>query len=144
MRRKKRKEGKQQRREKKTTATSSGSVGMGSMGCWETINFWAVGSGTHHFWKERTKIYPSFSGKQARNWSWDLEIAFGNPSFQIPNGATARGPNSECPPLLLFKKFWKESEEEEKKKKVPLELHTEKHNITSLPCYCCYCSSGHP
>ena len=36
---------------------------MGSMGSWEPINFWAVGSGTHQFLEETTK----FSGKLLKN-----------------------------------------------------------------------------
>ena len=40
---------------------------MGSMGSWEPINFWPMGSRTHQFWKERTIIRPLFSLKQARN-----------------------------------------------------------------------------
>ena len=41
----------------------SGSVGMGSMISWEPINFRTVGSGTHQFWKETTKMYPNFTRK---------------------------------------------------------------------------------
>ena len=39
---------------------SSGSVGMGSMGSWESINFKTLGSGTHQCWKESSKIYTVF------------------------------------------------------------------------------------
>ena len=49
----------------------------------------------HEFWKDRTKIYPVFSSKTKRKYvgvgSWDIETAFGNPSFSIPNGATVKG-----------------------------------------------------
>ena len=31
---------------------------MGSMGFWELVNFWTMGSGTHQFWEESTKTYP--------------------------------------------------------------------------------------
>ena len=51
----------------RTEEKDSGSVGMGSMGSLEPINSRTVGSGTHQFWKERTKICPLFSQNQARN-----------------------------------------------------------------------------
>ena len=54
------------------SSINRGSVGMGSMGSWEPINFLAVGSGTHQSWRERTKFYPLFCVKQARNWSWEF------------------------------------------------------------------------
>ena len=44
--------------------------------------------GSHQLWKQRTKIYPLFSSKQARNRGLDLKIAFWNPWSWIPNGAT--------------------------------------------------------
>ena len=37
------------------------------------------------------------SREQARNWGWELKVAFGNPSFQIPIGATARSTMSQEP-----------------------------------------------
>ena len=59
---------------------------MGSMGSWEPINFWLMGSGTHQFWKERTIICPLFSSKQARNKGWKfrtLNQHFGTHQFKI-------------------------------------------------------------
>ena len=50
----------------------SGSVGMGSMGSWEPVIFLTMGSGTHQFWKENTKIYPLFSSYQVRDWGWEF------------------------------------------------------------------------
>lgn len=37
-----------------------------------------------------TKIYPFFSKERVRNCGWDYYVAFGNPSIQIPNGATGQ------------------------------------------------------
>ena len=46
---------------------NSGSVGFGSMGSWEPINLWTVGSGIHQFWRESTKFYRLFCSRQAWN-----------------------------------------------------------------------------
>ena len=62
----------------------SGSVGMGSMGSWEPINSWVVGSGTRQFWKEKTRICPLFqskSSKKLRLGVRNLKLAFGDPSI---------------------------------------------------------------
>ena len=62
----------------------SGSVGMGSMGSWEPINYLAVGSGTHQFHQEEIRIFLLSMKTEVRA----LEIAYRNPSIRIPNEAT--------------------------------------------------------
>ena len=45
----------------------SGSVGTGSVGSWEPINIWAMGSGTHWLWAMETLNYSFYNEKQTNN-----------------------------------------------------------------------------
>ena len=66
---------------------NSGSINMGSMGFWEPVNFWVVGSGTHQFYQEEIRIFLL----SIKTEDWTLEIGFRNPSIKISNGATDQG-----------------------------------------------------
>ena len=44
----------------------NGSIGMGSMGSLEPINFWRVDSGSHQFLEDLTKIYTIFQFKSSK------------------------------------------------------------------------------
>ena len=65
---------------------SSGSVSMGSVGSWEPISFWAVGSGTHQFWNKEM-ILPTFCQEQNKKivcfWISVLEQNLGTHELKI-------------------------------------------------------------
>ena len=72
----------------------SGSVSMGSVGSWEPISFWVVGSGTHQFWNKKIEFTHFLSGKEQKHsvfLDFGARVEFGNPWIENSNGATGVG-----------------------------------------------------